>query len=289
MERPSIVVVGAGIAGLSAAWYLSGAADGPSERTARIELIESDDHVGGALRTTTFAGRTIDLGADGFLARRPEAVALVREIGWADRLEAIDASGAWIWLRDALYELPTGLALGIPTSRAQVRSVAGLTWRARLAALRDEVLPARMTIGDDATIGDIVRTKLGRELAYQFIEPMVGGIQAGRIDDLSATSVFPPLLEAARRGGSLMKAMRPTGPVAPGPSAPTSGDGPLFYSLRDGVGSLPGLQRSTRWSVIDTTSIEPSGIQPSPEGCPGTESSSRSSPPSAAIEYTASR
>jgi protoporphyrinogen oxidase len=47
-------------------------------------------------------------------------------------------------------------------------------------------------------IGEIVRTKLGHELAYTFIEPMVGGIQAGRIDELSALSVFPPLLEAAR-------------------------------------------------------------------------------------------
>jgi oxygen-dependent protoporphyrinogen oxidase len=240
MERPSVVIVGAGISGLAAAWYLSGGSDGPTDQTPRIELIEVNDHVGGALCATTFAGRTLDLGADGFLARRPEAVALVHEIGWQDRLEAIDASGAWIWLRDALYELPTGLALGVPTSRAQVRSVAGLTWRARLAAWRDEVLPARMTVGDDATIGEIVRTKLGRELSYEFIEPMVGGIQAGRIDDLSAQSVFPPLLEAARRGGSLMKAMRPKGPVSPGPGAPTSNDGPLFYSLRDGVGSLPG-------------------------------------------------
>ena len=268
MERPSVVVVGAGISGLAAAWYLSGGADGPNEATPRIEVLEANELVGGALRTTSFAGRTIDLGADGFLARRPEAVTLVREIGWNDHLEAIDASGASIWLRGALYELPTGLALGIPTSRAQVRSVKGLTWRARLGALRDEYLPARMNVGDDATIGDIVRTKLGRELSYQFIEPMVGGIQAGRIDDLSAASVFPPLLDAARKGGSLMKAMRPKGPVSPGPGAPSSSDGPLFYSLRDGVGSLPDelVRRLRERGVVIRTGAAVTAVRRTPSG-----------------------
>ncbi len=239
MARASIVIVGGGIAGLSAAWELSGGADGPDEQSPRIELIEANERLGGALATAQFAGRTIDLGADGFLARRPEAVTLVREIGWAERLEAIDASGASIWLRGSLHELPAGLALGIPTTVAQVRAVKGLTWRARLAARRDEWLPVHLSVGDDATIGDIVRTKLGRELSYQFIEPMVGGIQAGRIDDLSAKSVFPPLLDAARQGGSLMRAMRPVGPVHPGPAAATVEAGPMFYSLVDGVGSLP--------------------------------------------------
>jgi len=72
----------------------------------------------GSLATTQFADRTIDLGADGFLARRPEAVELVRELGIGDQLEAVDASGASIWLRGALNELPTGLAWASQRHRA---------------------------------------------------------------------------------------------------------------------------------------------------------------------------
>ena len=235
MSRGSVVVIGGGIAGLAAAWELSGGASGPTPGTPRIELLESRERVGGSLATATFAERTIDLGPDGFLARRPEATALVSELGWADQLEPIGASGASMYLRGALHEIPSGLALGVPTTYESVAAMRGLTWRARLASRRDLLWPRRLTVGDDAAIGTIVRTKLGSELAYQFVEPMVGGIQAGRIDDLSARSIFPSLLEAARRGGSLMKAMRPPAP------APTSGASatPLFYSLLGGVGSLP--------------------------------------------------
>ena len=266
-----MVIVGGGISGLSAAWELSGGVNGPSDTTPRIELIEASERVGGALATVAFAGRTIDLGADGFLARRPEAVTLVRELGLTDRLEAIDASGASLWLRGTLYELPTGLALGIPTSSKQLKGLSGLSWRAHVAAVRDELMPVRMTIGDDTTIGDIVRTKLGHELCYQFVEPLVGGIQAGRVDDLSAKSVFPALLDAARKGGSLMRAMRASGPASPGPAAVAASDGPMFYSLLDGVGSLPAQlarQLGERGVVIRTNTAvtalrrTPSGSYP---------------------------
>jgi oxygen-dependent protoporphyrinogen oxidase len=272
VSRASIVVIGGGISGLSAAWELSGGVDGPNDTTPRIELIEEGPIVGGSLATTQFADRTIDLGADGFLARRPEAIDLVRELGAGDQLEAVDASGASIWLRGALNELPTGLAFGIPTSSNQLKNVRGLSWRARLDAQRDEHAPVRMRIGDDATIGEIVRTKLGREICYQFVEPMVGGIQAGRIDDLSAQSVFPALLAAARKGGSLMRAMRASGAVAPGPAAtsPSSSasDGPIFYSLLDGVGSLPlEIARQLRErGVVIRTGVGVTALRRTPSG-----------------------
>jgi len=239
MRRSSVVIVGGGISALSAAWELTGGPTGPSKHTPRVEVIESSERFGGALKTAFFAGRTVDLGADGFLARRPEVVTLVTELGLADQLEAINASGASLWLRGELNSLPTGLALGVPTSYAQVKNMKGLSARAKFQCWRDEHFPRSLNVGEDATIGEIVRTKLGSEMSYQFVEPMIGGIQAGRIDELSAKSVFPALLDAAKKRGSLMKALRPTGTAVPGPRATVSADGPAFYSLLQGVGSLP--------------------------------------------------
>lgn len=239
MPRNSVVIVGAGISGLSAAWELSGGASGPDEKTPRIEVIEASDRFGGLTGTREFAGRTVDLGADGFLGRRPEVVTLVRELGMEDQLEAINASGASLFLRGRAHELPTGLVLGVPTSTKSLRRLRGLSWHARMAARRDYYLPKKFKVDGDVTIGAIVRAKLGAELALQVIEPMIGGIQAGRIDELSAKSVFPGLVAAAKSGGSLMRAMAKLGAAQPGPSgeAPAS-QGPMFYSLDAGVGSL---------------------------------------------------
>ncbi|HQU00172.1 MAG TPA: FAD-dependent oxidoreductase, partial [Acidimicrobiales bacterium] len=89
--RASVVVVGAGISGLAAAWELTGGAAGPTPETPRVEIIEASDRAGGSLATTTFFDATIDLGPDGFLARRPEAVTLVHELGLDDELVPIAA------------------------------------------------------------------------------------------------------------------------------------------------------------------------------------------------------
>jgi oxygen-dependent protoporphyrinogen oxidase len=267
--RTSIVIVGGGIAGLAAAWELSGAQNGPTTRTPRIEVIESSSHFGGSLRRTVFAQRTIDLGPDGFLARRPEAVTLAREVGLGEDLVPIGASGASIWLRGALEELPAGLALGVPTSAASIKKMRGLTRSSRWAAWRDEHAPRTMKLSEDVSIGAILRRKLGSELTYQLIEPMVGGIQAGRVDELSAEAVFPTLFAAAQRGGSLMKALRAdAAPSANMGEAAQRALGPLFMSLRGGVGSLAEelVRQLGERGVVLRHDAEVSALRPTPSG-----------------------
>lgn len=266
-NRPSVVVIGGGIAGLAAAWELSGGGRGPDESTPRIELVEADHRFGGALLSEEWARRTIDLGPDGFLARRPEAVTLARELGLESLLVPIAASGASIWLSGALEPLPTGLVLGVPTDAKALRSLRGLTRSARWSAWRDEHFARKMKVVEDVSIGSILRTKLGSELTYQLIEPMVGGIQAGRVDELSASAVFPALFEAAQRGGSLMKALRSSGAHhsdAVGERAP----GPLFMSLTEGVGSLVReLERQLRERGVVLRSATPvTALRPTPAG-----------------------
>jgi protoporphyrinogen/coproporphyrinogen III oxidase len=235
-SRDSVVIVGGGIAGLAAAWELSGGSE-PSASAPRIELIEASDHFGGPLVSAEFCGRVVDLGPDGFLARRPEALVLARELGLDDRLVPIAASGASIWLRDALEELPAGLVLGVPTDIKSIKAMKGLSRSSRWSAWRDEHAPRKMKVTQDVSIGQILRTKLGSELTYQLIEPMVGGIQAGRVDELSAQAVFPALFDAAQRGGSLMKALR-TGVGAQGNITVPHGRLALFMSLKGGVAEL---------------------------------------------------
>ena len=107
---PTVAVVGGGIAGLSAAWELTSAAPGT-----HVVVVESADRLGGKLHTGTIAGRAVDVGPDAFLARRPEAVALCRELGLEDELISPGSRVAYVWARAGLRRLPDVLALGVPT------------------------------------------------------------------------------------------------------------------------------------------------------------------------------
>ncbi len=115
-RRPVVAIVGGGVAGLAAAWELVGGPDAPTgDDRPVVHVLEAGDRVGGRVRSTGFAGRTVDLAADGFLARRPEAVELCGEIGASDELVPVGATGAAILARGRLRPMPDGLALGVPT------------------------------------------------------------------------------------------------------------------------------------------------------------------------------
>ena len=229
-----VVVVGGGIAGLSAAYELTGGA-APSSSAPIVTVLDAADDVGGKLQSVSIGGRTVDVGADGFLARRPEAVALIGELGRTDQLEGIDAAGAWVLARGRLRRLPAGLALGVPTRLGPREAVGMLGVRGALRAAVDVVAPrpARRSALPDRAIGPLVADKLGPRVVDVLVDPLVGGIHAGRVRDLSAAAVFPPLLRAGQGRGSLMRALRSDAAGVP------AREGPVFVTLREGVASLP--------------------------------------------------
>jgi len=233
MER--VVVIGGGISGLAAAWELTGGA-APGRQAPAVTVLEASDRLGGPLRSGEVGGRVVDLGPDGFLGRRPEAVDLCREVGLADTLVPIAARGASIWARGRLRTLPEGHALGIPTRFWPTARSGIVGFRGSLGLARDALLPrpdVRGPIGDRA-IGPLVARKLGQRVVDTMVDPLIGGIHAGSVDDMSAAATFPPLLAAAQRRGGLMRALRAEVP-APDPDGP-----PLFWALDGGMASLVG-------------------------------------------------
>ena len=230
------------MAGLSAAWELTQHRDGDN---IRIVVFEAGSRPGGKVRSGEFCDRTVDLAADAFLARRPEATELCDELGLTEALVAPGASGASLWVRNRLRLMPDGVTLGVPTKawpviRSGILGPAGL-----MRAGIDLVVPHRgdLRATKDRSVGDIVGGRLGRQVVERLVDPLVGGINAGGIDDLSAEATFPPLLAAERQSGSLIRALRR--PPSPGqiPSAPTtepdSESPPLFWSLHGGNARLP--------------------------------------------------
>jgi oxygen-dependent protoporphyrinogen oxidase len=235
--RREVVVIGSGIAGLTAAWQLTGAAAGPGPETPHVTVLEAGPRPGGKLGSLVLDGRIVDAGPDGALARRPELAALCAELGIAGELRPIATSGATIFARGRLRQLPADLALGVPTRWSSLRRSKVLSRRGSLRALRDVLLPVPASRGhlQDRAIGSLVGTKLGEEVVTTLVDPMLGGINAGRVAEMSAAAAFPPLLEAGQQRGSLMRAMRAVAPPAPadGEEAP-----PAFMSLEGGMHRL---------------------------------------------------
>jgi protoporphyrinogen/coproporphyrinogen III oxidase len=233
---PRVVVVGGGISGLAAAWELTGGSAGPNGDTdaPQVLVLESSPRLGGALASAPFGDHRIDTGPDGFLGRRPEALDLCREIGLQDALVPIAGRGAGVWARGKIRALPEGLALGIPIRFWPAARSGILGLRGNVALARDALLPrpdVRGPIGD-RSIGPLVARKLGRRVTERLADPLIGGIHAGSVDDMSAAATYPPLLAASQKRGSLMRALRAEVPP-PSPDAP-----PLFWALECGMATM---------------------------------------------------
>ncbi len=233
--RPAIAVVGGGIAGLAAAWELTGGEAGPGAQTPSVVLLESSPRLGGKLATVELCGGPVDVGPDSFVGRRPEALQLCREVGLGDEVVPVGTSGAAVWARGRRRPLPDGLLLGVPTrllpvARSGILSPAGtLRLATDLVAPRPDV---RGPLGDRA-IGPLVSRKLGRQVVDRLVDPLVGGIHAGGIGDASAAAVLPAVLAVPQRRAAFMRALGKLAAEAPRPEGE-----PVFWGLRRGFGSL---------------------------------------------------
>ncbi|TDD98262.1 protoporphyrinogen oxidase [Jiangella asiatica] len=232
MTAVRVGVVGGGISGLAAAWFLRQSL-GPA---AEIIVFEKKPDVGGHLRVSDVAGHPVDEGAESLLARRPEAVDLAAAVGLADDVVHPAPVGAGLWSRDRIHPLPAGTVMGVPADPARLAGV--LTTAEVDAARAADAAPDGMPLESDVAIGRLVRDRFGAAVADRMVEPLLGGVYAGRADELSLDATVPALAAAARTHPSLASA-------AAAATRPASAQGPtesrpVFAGLRGGVGRLPG-------------------------------------------------
>ncbi len=212
-----IVVIGGGIAGLSAAYY---AARIPQ---AEITLLESGSQWGGKIATERVAfdgGQfVIEGGPDTFLATKPWGVALCRELGLESRLHGTNPrkKNTYVLRHKRLLPLPDGLAMMIPTNVEAMLKTRLVSWFGKIRMGWDFVQPAKAPGGDES-LGAFISRRLGREAYENLIEPLMSGIYAGDGDQLSLASTFPYLRDLELKYSSLARGalqMRKNMPAAP--------------------------------------------------------------------------
>ncbi|MEO5887125.1 MAG: protoporphyrinogen oxidase, partial [Anaerolineales bacterium] len=200
-----IVIIGGGIAGLSAAYYAKKKAPG-----ACITLLEADSRWGGKITTDRVAfddGQfIIEGGPDTFLATKPWGVALCKELGLGERLHGtnLHKKNTYILCKGRLLPLPDGLAMMIPTSIEAMLNTSLVSWLGKARMGLDFLLPAKAINGDES-LGAFISRRLGREAYENLIEPLMSGIYAGDGDQLSLASTFPYLRDLEVKHTSLVR------------------------------------------------------------------------------------
>mgnify|MGYP000863794511 FL=1 len=227
-----LVIVGGGIAGLAAAWEAS------ASRGVSVSVLDNGVPAsGGKLRTSPLAGLPTDEGADMFLARVPEALALVDELNLTDRLTAPAAGGAAIWLDGAAHPMPGGLVLGVPTDPAALRG-SPLVEAADVEQVRAELSRVGAPVTKDRSVGSLIRERFGDRIADRLVQPLLGGINAGVLDRLSLAAVAPQLDRVARAGPSLAAGLAEDLAASRQAAAVAGTVAPPFYGLPGGMGEL---------------------------------------------------
>ena len=209
MKAKHILVVGGGIAGLSAAYN---AIKKTKERgiPVQVSLIESDSRWGGKITTECVEFDNgqfiIEGGPDTFLATKPWGVALCNELGLGKRLHGTNPhkKNTYVLHRDRLMLLPDGLAMMIPTNIHAILRTGLLSWLGKARMGLDFLLPPVQPDGDES-LGAFVSRRLGREAYENLIEPLMSGIYAGDGDALSLASTFPYLRDLELKYGSLAR------------------------------------------------------------------------------------
>jgi protoporphyrinogen/coproporphyrinogen III oxidase len=227
-----IAVIGGGITGLSAAFYLQKACRDRGI-SAQISLFEAETRLGGKIDTEVHDGFVMEKGPDSFLAQKQAGVQFVKELGLKNDLVRNHTGQAYILHQGKLIPIPEGAVMGIPTRLSPFATTPLFSLAGKLRAAGDLFLP-RHASDTDLSVGRFFRDRLGDEVVDHLIEPLLSGIYAGDIDQLSLQATFPQFAKMEQKYRSLILGLKQTRPRTKGKQKPLG----MFLTLKKGLKSL---------------------------------------------------
>ncbi|MED4284245.1 protoporphyrinogen oxidase [Priestia megaterium] len=236
-RRKKVVIIGGGITGLSAAYYLQKKIK-DHQLPIDLQLIEATHRLGGKIQTVKRDGYLFEKGPDSFLARKLAATKLAKEVGIGRELVGNEKGKSYILVKDTPHALPDGAVMGIPTKLSPFITTGLFSPVGKLRAAADFFIPKTKN-QDDRSLGVFFRRRFGDEVVENLIEPLLSGIYAGDVDRLSLRSTFPQFLHAEHKYRSLIVGMKKLKEIHP-----QHGDdsefkkNSVFLTLKEGLQSL---------------------------------------------------
>lgn len=224
-RRVSVAVVGGGVTGLVAAYRLRRQLGDDAD----ITVVEAGSRIGGKLRTVPLGDGPVDVGAEAFIARRPEVAELIVELGLEDQLVHPAGRQPLIWSQGALHPLPTRTLMGIPSDPQSVAGLVDADTLARIVA--EPSVPFEWDPSADMDVATLVSGRFGEQVVRRSVDPLLGGVYSGLSDSIGVRAALPALAAALDAGATSLTA-------AVAAALPTPSPGPVFGALRDGYGAL---------------------------------------------------
>lgn len=246
-----IIIIGAGVAGLGAAYKLKRAQDEGADIT--YTVLEKEDRVGGQLWTDRFIddeGNEIiaDGGSDSFLTQKPGIHRVAKLLGMFDQEQSTNdkVKKTFIIKKGRLVEMPDGIMMFAPTKILPMATTSLYSWPAKFRMALDFVMPRKKQPAsglEDESVESLVVRRLGRECLDNLAEAIIGGVNGSDPKTMSVLATYPSLLEMEQEYGSLIKgflaqrkkveAMKKKYPPKPGAKPKT-----FFSSFEKGLGSF---------------------------------------------------
>lgn len=199
----NVTIVGGGLTGLTAAYYL-----GYAKPEWTITLYEQAPRFGGKIQTQRVDDFVVELGPDSYLGRKTEMTDLVHDLGLGDTLVSNETGQAFVYDKGSIHPIPGGSIMGIPTEMMPFVKATLISWSGKLRAGLDYFKkPYQLDENGDVSIGHFFKYHLGQEMMDKLIEPLLAGIYGGDIYKISLLSTFPHFIQVEQKYGNMVKGM----------------------------------------------------------------------------------
>ena len=235
LKRRKAVVIGGGITGLTAAFYL--------QQTAReqqyplgVVVVESSLRLGGKIHTMRKDGFIVERGPESFIDDAENASRLAHDLGIAHKLVHSNSGQTYVAVGKELYKVPGNLLLGESPKVSSFIASGLISLTGKVRAAGDLIIP-RAAEWQDEPIGDFFRRRFGKEIVENLVEPLMAGTFAGDIDHLSIQSMFPHFYQLEKEHRSLLLGMKKKKNGQPG-SGRFSGQPYHYGTFENGLETL---------------------------------------------------